>query len=272
MSAIKISHETPVSILDHSINFNDYQYCLVHLMRENEQYHDWFMHDYRKQDPAGEILLDNSIFELREAFDAEKFAVWCEKIKPNYYVVPDVLEGYEGTLQKWEDFFKDYKGLPGLSIGVVQGKTWTEILDCYKFMSDKADYIAFSFDLSLYDYTGYGKTRLERCVTGRHDCIRRLIAEGYWNEYKPHHLLGCALAREFSWYRENNIKGIRTLDTSNPVVAGIKGFRYNGDLGLTHKPSQKLFTMINHEVTDEELDLIYYNCEQFRRIVRGELP
>ena len=268
-SNIKISHETPVSILEKSLYFNDYQYALCHLLEENERYHDWFMKDYKKLDNDGEILLDNSIFELREAFDAEKFASWCEKIKPNYYVVPDVLEGYEGTLEKWEDFFKTYKGLPGAAIGVVQGKTWTEIADCYKFMSDKADYIAFSFDLSLYDYTGYGSNRLERCVTGRHDCIRRLIAEGLWNYSKPHHLLGCALAREFNWYKANNIRGIRTLDTSNPIVAGIKGLKYNGNFGLTEKPSQKLFTMINHKVTKNEMELIYYNCDQFRSIVTG---
>lgn len=266
---IKISHETPVSILKDSTYFNDYQYCLVHLMEENEKYHDWFTKDFRNTVPGGEILLDNSIFELRESFDPEKYATWAEKIQPNHYIVPDVLEGYEGTLEMWENFFKNYSGLPGAAIGVVQGKTWTEILDCYKFMSDKADYIAFSFDLSLYDYTGYGETRLERCVTGRHDCIRRLIHEGYWNTYKPHHLLGCALAREFRWYRENGIKGIRSLDTSNPIVAAIKGIKYNDTLGLTEKPSEKLFTLINHKVTNEEKELINYNTDKFKEIVHG---
>lgn len=270
MSKIKISHETPVSMLYDSIYFNDYQYALCHLLEENERYHDWFMNDYRKEVPYGEILLDNSIFELREAFDAEKFAHWCEKIKPNFYVVPDVLEGYEGTIIKWEQFFKDYKGLPGAAIGVVQGKTWTEILDCYKYMSDKADYIAFSFDLSLYDYTGYGESRLERCVTGRQNCITRLISEGYWNYSKPHHLFGCALAKEFRYYRHHNIRGIRSLDTSNPVVAGIKGIGYNVDLGLTTKPSEKLFTLINHEVTKEQLQLITDNCYNFAEIVNGD--
>ena len=83
-------------------------------------------------------------------------------------------------------------------------------------------------------------------------------------------MFGCALAKEFRWYRENNIVGIRSLDTSNPVVAGIKGIPYNGTLGLTEKPSQKLFTMINHEVTDDERELILYNAAKFREIVHGE--
>ena len=64
----------------------------MHLCDEVEEYRDWFTGRYKAKDPNGEILLDNSIFELREAFDAEKFAVWAEKIQPNYYVVPDVLD------------------------------------------------------------------------------------------------------------------------------------------------------------------------------------
>jgi len=68
---IMISHETPVSILEDSMNFNDYQYCLVHLCDEVEEYRDWFTGKFRAKQPEGEILLDNSIFELREAFDAE---------------------------------------------------------------------------------------------------------------------------------------------------------------------------------------------------------
>jgi hypothetical protein len=270
LDKIMISHETPVSLLEDSVSFNDYQYCLVHLCDEVEEYRNWFTGRFKAKYPNGEILLDNSIFELRESFDAEKFAVWAEKINPNYYVVPDVLEGYEGTIEKFEEFKKNYSGIPGAAIGVVQGKTWTEVLDCYKYMSEKADYIAFSFDLSMYDVTGYGTDRLNLCVTGRQECIKRLISEGAWNYNKPHHLFGCALAKEFRWYRENNIVGIRSLDTSNPVVAGIKGIPYNGTLGLTEKPSQKLFTMINHEVNDDERELILYNAAKFREIVHGE--
>ena len=38
-----------------------------------------------------EVLLDNSIFELGEAFDSDKFAKYVEELKPSYYIVPDVL-------------------------------------------------------------------------------------------------------------------------------------------------------------------------------------
>ena len=35
--------------------------------------------------------------------------------------------------------------------------------------------------------------------------IKHLIDEGVWNWNKPHHLLGCSLAREFRYYIDNNI-------------------------------------------------------------------
>ena len=98
MNRILVSHECPVSILENSLEFNDYQYCLVHLMEENEKYRDWFTKRYRSLRPNGEILLDNSIFELGESFKPEEYAVWADKIKPNFLIVPDVLEDNEATM------------------------------------------------------------------------------------------------------------------------------------------------------------------------------
>ena len=63
---IKVSHESPIALLPESIKYNDYQYCLVHLMEEQEEYKEWFLEKFQAKVPHGEILLDNSIFELKE--------------------------------------------------------------------------------------------------------------------------------------------------------------------------------------------------------------
>ena len=136
---IKVSHESPIALLEKSLEYNDYQYCLVHLMEEQPEYAEWFLEKYKAMRPDGEILLDNSIFELGHSFDPQKYIDWIRKINPNYYIVPDVLEDAEGTMESWEKFTSDYIGRPeSLRIGAVQGKTWSEISECYKFMSDKA--------------------------------------------------------------------------------------------------------------------------------------
>lgn len=256
-----ISHESPIDLLEYSLDYNDYDYCLVHLCEEHEEYLKFF---HKAKTLNRDILLDNSIFELGEAFDPEKYSQYVEKIQPSYYILPDVLENGYATIQKFVDFSQEYKDLPGLKIGAVQGKTYDELVDCYRYMSEYADYIAISFDYSYYIITGLGRNKLERMCEGRERFIRQLINDGIWNWKKPHHLLGCSLAKEFKQY--SDIKNIRSVDTSNPVVAGIHETRYNGDLGLNDKPSTKLADLITHNTTNTELEIILYNIKMFRKI------
>ena len=162
-----------------------------------------------------------------------------------------------------------YDDLPGMRIGTIQGRTYNEIVDCYKFMSDNANMIAISFDMSYYQFTGLGNTKLELQSNGRISLIDDLIHDGIWNHNKPHHLLGCSLAREFSNYSHRGIGNIYSVDTSNPVVCGIKGYAYNGEFGLEIKPSQKLVEMIDAEVTDDQMRKIKYNIKNFKHIIAG---
>ena len=263
---IKVSHESPIALLEKSLEYNDYQYCLVHLMEEQPEYAEWFLEKYKAMRPDGEILLDNSIFELGHSFDPEKYIDWISKIQPNYYIVPDVLEDAEGTMESWEKFTGNRENITSsMRIGAVQGKTWEEIKECYKFMSDKADYIAISFDFSYYQFTGNGKTKLEKFAYGRQHLIERLVSEGIWNFNKPHHLLGASLAKEFSHYPGKY--NIRSIDTSNPVVAGIFGHRYNSDHGLSFKPSTLLADLIEAQPNEDQVEDIMYNTKMFKHII-----
>ena len=40
---IKVSHEVPLCLLNRSIEFNDYDYCLPHLLDQYEEYKDFFL-------------------------------------------------------------------------------------------------------------------------------------------------------------------------------------------------------------------------------------
>ena len=64
-----------------------------------------------------------------------------------------------------------------------------------------------------------------------------------------------------------NQPSIRSVDTSNPVVAALHNLRYNGDLGLQTKPSTKLADLIDSDVTDVQLDLVDYNTRAFKEIL-----
>ncbi len=143
-----VSHESPISMLDKSRTYNDYDYALVHLFEKEPEYYNFFK---VSKTLGREVLLDNSIFELGHAFDPKKFAKYVEELKPTYYVVPDVLEDSQQTCSSFNKFTLNYPDLPGLKIGVVQGKTYQELVECYRFMTNHADYIAISFDYSWYE-------------------------------------------------------------------------------------------------------------------------
>lgn len=261
-----ISHEVPISLLPKSLDFNDYNYCLVHLLETHPSYKIFYK---QSRVHNKELLLDNSIFELGKAFDADKFAGYVEELNPTYYVIPDSLENYEETITNYKAFVNKYKTLNGAKIGVVQGKTYKELVDCYKFMVDNADYLAFSFDMSLYQAIGLGNTKLEKQCSGRQRFINMLVEDSIIDWSKPHHLLGCSLAIEFKWYREHGMTFIRSCDTSNPIVSGIEGLYYNGTFGMQVKPTTKLIEYIDLKVDDIQWFRIEHNVKYFRQIVNG---
>lgn len=261
---IKVSHEVPITLLNYSRNFNDYDYCLVHLLDDREEYKKFYQSSklYNR-----ELLLDNSIFELGKAFDSDLFAVRVDELKPTYYIIPDSLQNCDETISNWKSFVSKYNNLPGLKIGVVQGNTWQELKYCYQFMNEHADYIAISFDYGYYLITGESPTnnKLELWCSGRQRLIEQLMESGIWNTKKPHHLLGCSLAKEFKAYFGQT--SIRSVDTSNPIVAALHGLKYNGDLGLKTKPSTKLADLIDSNVSEDQLDLVDYNTNAFKEIL-----
>jgi len=267
---MKVSHESPISILEYSKNYNDFDYALVHLFEQYPEYYNYFKS--ARSIYNREVLLDNSIFELGKAFDSEKFFKAALDIEPNMFIVPDVLEDADGTVESWQIFepFTDQikQKCYTKAIGAIQGKTWKDLVDCYKFMSDSADMIAISFDFSYYQVIGYGKTELERYCSGRQRFIMDLINNNIWDWSKPHHLLGCSLAKEFRFYVDRNIHNIVSCDTSNPIVAAIYGLKYDADYGLSNKPKTKLADLINHQITPDQLEIVKYNTTMFKKIIR----
>jgi hypothetical protein len=268
---IKVSHECPISILDRSHEFSDFDYCLVHLLDRYPMYHEYYKNARKIYNR--EVLLDNSIFELGHAFDSDKFEKAALDLEPNMFIVPDVLENCDETIISYANWLttgriKNIKdSFLTKAIGAVQGKTWDELVRCYRFMSDNTDMIAISFDFSYYLTTGRGKTDLEKFCSGRQRFIHQLIDEGIWNWDKPHHLLGCSLAKEFRYYINNNIYNIVSCDTSNPIVAALHGLEYDADYGLQTKPKTKLADLIDHKVTDDEMAIIDYNTKMFKKIL-----
>lgn len=257
---IKIAHESPKSIFKEIQAVTDYDYALVHLFEEDPEYLKLFQDALSN---GREVILDNSIFELEEAFDAAKFAQWVKELKPTWYIVPDALENAKKTCSQMASWNMHYKDLPGKKIGVVQGKTYKQIKTCYEYMDKTADVdmIAISFDYSYYTETIPHPNKYVSWMLGRVKLLGDLLRDGIINEEKKHHLLGTSLPQEGLFYKD--YKWIYSMDTSNPVVAGIKGIEYREE-GLWHKESQKLFELINQPVDQIDINKVLYNISKFK--------
>ena len=267
---IKIAHESPIDIFDEVQRFTDYDYALVHLLEQNPRYRDTFERTIKK---GREVILDNSIFELEEAFEADRFAQWVQRLKPTWYIVPDCLENTKKTMSQMAEWNFKYKSLPGKKIGVVQGKIYGEIKACYNFMDEiaKVDMIAISFDYSYYTMSVPHPNKYVSWMLGRVKLLGDLLRDGIINEDKPHHLLGCGLPQEFSFYKNAGYKWIYSLDTSNPIVHALKGIEYSTE-GLWSKESQKLHELIDVDIEDIDIDLVRTNIQKFRWFTNGQTP
>lgn len=258
-----LSHEVPLTLLNKSRKFNDYDYCLLHLTYKYPEYKQFYI-DSVKQ--GRKVLLDNSLYELGDALTNEQLAKGVLEINPTWYVVPDCLNDKDTTIDRFDKFLKEFGDLPGMKIGVVQGKTIRELKECYKYMSEKADKIAIPFDSKgIEEYFPLVNSDERRCF-GRQAFVHQLLDEGLWNGNKPHHLLGCALAKEFM--NMNYQFCIESIDTSNPIIAGILELKYEND-GIYHKPSVKINDLIETNLNENQEKVIKYNVDRFRKMIGG---
>ena len=259
---IKVSHETPRCLLDDSIQFNDYQYALVHLLEDDEEYREHFL-NYR-QDPKSYIILDNSLHELGHAYNDAGLLKWVEELQPNEFIIPDVWCDRDASVvnaRKWASI-----PLPeGVEkVAVVQATTIHEAATCYQTYKDLGyKKIAFSYGADYYnDVVPHPNKDLGKAL-GRLSVISALYKTKIISQNDRIHLLGCAVPQEFGWYK--GYECIESIDTSNPVMAALEGIRYN-TWGLESKPKANMndyYYMFEEEV---DWDLLTDNLTKFRYI------
>ncbi len=259
----QIAHEAPISIMKDVRAITDYCYSLVHLLPQYPEYFEYFV---ESKALGRKVLLDNSLFELGTAYDSKEFIKWINRLNPSEYIIPDMFNSYEGT----KNNLLEFKKLGGIdsdakTIGVVHGRTYNDIKECYKFMVDHVDKIAFSF---AYDYFLDGHASSDApwlpFALGRKELLDDLIYENIIDYSKPHHILGSSLPFEFRFYTEEKYRFIESVDTSNPVVAGLLGYEYHPRHGSTEKWSCKLVDYIDVHPPTMQLDIIKNNINIFR--------
>lgn len=256
-------------MLDQSLSYNDYDYALVHLFETEFDYYEFFKNSLTS---GRTVLLDNSIFELGKAFDPKRYREWIRALCPTEYIIPDVLEDCNGTIDSLSEWLWDTHEQGDLpkakTIGVVQGKNYAELVKCYTCMDLHVDKIAISFDYSYYQTVFPHPNKWVSFMMGRVMTLTKMMNDGIINVEKPHHLLGCAHPREFSFYTSSEYKWIESLDTSSPVVHGMKNIDYGDKFGTWEKERTKLADLMHEKIDSERMIAILNNIRHFRDYCR----
>ena len=269
---MKISHELPLSLINNAYEWNDYDYCLPHLIDESTRYKLFFQ---KARVDKRFIIMDNGLFEGVE-HTTNDLLEKIYLIHPDIFIVPDVWNDSTITIRSAKHWMINYKNnLPeGVNLmAVCQGNSIGELVTTYQTLLDLG-YKHIAFNHSSIAYQDIFKDKesslpedkriLNYQMFGRMEFIRRLVEKDTIDRNCYHHLLGCSLPQEVMAY--GDWKFIKSVDTSNPILVGADGNRYQEN-GLTYKPKDKLEHYFEKNL-DIQLEDIKFNVQKFKSFIK----
>jgi len=256
----KISHEVPRCLLTSSTEFNDYDYCLPHLLDQDEEYKQYFIN---ARDKGRYVIMDNSLHELGKAYNSERLLHWITELEPNEFIVPDVWMNCAQTAAQakyWKQF--RYPKKTKLT-AVIQGEDKNQAYLCANLLQGLGyEKLCVSYGATWYnDFFPHSNKDMGKAL-GRVRFVQGLLKLDQL-KYINFHLLGCSIPQEFGWY-DNNPR-IESIDTSNPVMAALEGIWYN-DNGLTLKPKANMNDFYDIEFKKVDYLSVIHNTTVFREI------
>lgn len=261
---MKISHELPLSLMHSAYKWNDYDYCLPHLIDQYDQYRTFFQ---KSRLDKRFIIMDNGLFE-GVLHTTEDLLEKINLVRPDIFIVPDAWNDSNTTLVNAKSWMINYKKhIPeGVNLmAVCQGNDMTELISTYQTLVDLGyTHIAFNHSSIAYQHEYEGIDHLKASMYGRMEFIRRLVASGTIRKSYYHHLLGCSLPQEFMSYKDWTF--IKSVDTSNPILVGAEGIRYM-DSGITFKPEHKLEHYFEMDLGNRIED-IKFNVDMFKKFIK----
>jgi len=261
---MKVSHELPIELLHKSYEWNDYDYCLPHLVDKFERYRLFFQ---KARLNKRFIIMDNGLFEgvthtIEDLFDK------INLVRPNVFIVPDTWNDNALTLVNAKSWMINYKSILPEEVelmAVCQGKTIAELITTYQTLVDLGyKYIAFNHSSIAYKDKYPEHSPLFAQMYGRIELIRLLMERDIIRKDIYHHLLGCSLPQEIIAY--SGFDWIKSVDTSNPIIVGYKGERYT-DSGINFKPTEKIEDLFDKDLEDKMEDIIF-NVQKFKQYAK----
>lgn len=274
---MKINSELPLCLFGDNNEINEYDFVLFHLYISNKKYKEYYLNQ-RKYHPDRLMILDNSAYEYfikREKLDLKEYHQVILELKPDMYILPDVLMDIEKTIIGVREFINMF----GLEVGsskplaVLQGNKEEELLRCADiYKSWGINNIAIPFHNKFFKNKGLevsddiSKTFMDIYSNVNEDILYSMGRVLFMKEYgeliklyfKHVHLLGSHCPYEKSFYKDFD-----TMDTSYPVKCAIVGWELGKE---TEKPNIIIDHFLEEELPNDIKELIKKNINIFKDI------
>lgn len=280
---MKINSELPLTMLQENLRLNEYDFVLFHLYQQYPEYRDYYK-KLRETHPDRLMIFDNSAYEFfvkEETLDLDAYCAAIIDLRPDMYILPDVLMNQRETLDKTFAFlavheiniiraFANTGKIVPKPLAVAQGNSADELFDCLlKYYQDHIHNVAIPFHNSFYkeyyvDTTAdrfrslFGKlTDDHRYAMGRIrfvDDARLLL-----RKFDHVHLLGSHCPAEKAFHGRD----VDTIDTGYPVKCGIAGYKLFEEPA---KPDIIIDDFMTTELTPAQQSLIDSNITKFKSI------
>lgn len=281
---MKINSELPLSLLNENNELNEYDFVLFHLYQSNREYREYFLNQ-RKTNPDRLMILDNSAYEFfikGENLDTREYRKCIMELKPDFYILPDVLMDKQQTLKNALRFTLIMLASPSCNrevmqkckyMAVVQGNSIEDILDCINIYKSKGiKNIAIPFHNTFFKEIGnYADEDIQnefasnynipvnddmRYAMGRIQFVRNYF--DILKQFEHVHFLGSHCPLEKMYYKD-----FQTMDTGYPVKCAIEGYELFKE---PSKPNVIIDEFFDHYENESGQELIRKNINIFKSI------
>lgn len=283
--SIQTNCELPLCLMDKNEELNNYDFVLFHLFESNKTYREYFL-NLRKSNPTRLMILDNSAYEFYikgESLDLNKYADTIKLLKPDIYILPDVLMDMEKTVQITKAFWSEFAlQLPDSKpMAVLQGRTQDQMIECLNIYKDmNINHIAIPFHNDFFWDLGFDIDSTTRKAFDNWHGMRGMSKDTYYamgrikflHDYhknildgiKHLHFLGSHDPFEKTIHNMLTIgsSGMTfTMDTGYPVKCGIKGIQLGKE---RTKPEVIIDEFLDKKLSESTKRCIINNVTIFR--------
>lgn len=260
---MKVSHELPLCLLNKSKEWNDYEFCLPTYWFKSEEYKRHYLNAKKE---GRFIIADNGLFE-GDSFTEKQLIDFVNELQPDIFVIPDVwndaFQSYRNA-KYWYNIIKEQLPEKTNLMAVLQCTDYNIGSSLYQeYMDLGLRHIAFNHSSTAYQQFFPHKNLSISKMMGRIYFINKLLENNIIYPNVHHHLLGCSIHDEFKYYGPG-YKFLKTLDTSNPVVWGCKGYSYNDIVTSFMKPAEKIEEFFDKDLGSYNKELIFNNIKTLK--------